>query len=65
MTAQLTQMRTLWRCVSHENKFESLADIIFSVLDPAQKANHIRMYWGEDLHKQALIHAEAIVSHLF
>ena len=39
--------------------------VLFSVLDPAQKANHIHIYWGEDLHKQTLVHAEAIVSHLF
>ena len=38
--------------------------VLFSVLDPAQKANHIRTYWGEDLLKQPLRHAEDIVSYL-
>ncbi|KIK27526.1 hypothetical protein PISMIDRAFT_93201 [Pisolithus microcarpus 441] len=38
------------------------AHIIAMLLDPAQKLNHIRLYWGEELLPEAIKHAEVIVS---
>ncbi|KAH7903417.1 ribonuclease H-like domain-containing protein, partial [Hygrophoropsis aurantiaca] len=42
----------------YKKSADSDAYIISMLLDPVQKANHIRKYWGEDLYKAALSHAE-------
>jgi len=32
------------------------------VLDPTQKANHVKKHWGKDLHSQTIKEAEEIVN---
>ncbi|KIK15627.1 hypothetical protein PISMIDRAFT_114786 [Pisolithus microcarpus 441] len=46
----------------YEQTATSDAHIIVMLLDPAQKLNHIHLYWGEELLDEAIKHNEVIIS---